>query len=455
MTLLSEKASRGNSKALGNIYLTCRGLVRWIWTLLSDEKITEKEERKIWRSFYDAVGNGAITEGDQVENFLTAAAAAVFCGKDADIAVRKGTPVISMIKFPGDMDAGKKYLRQLFSSVGTEVRASALLCASGVSAESASEILGVSAEEASSSLNGAADALKESAKGISAGKYNINIPTPEMFGDLISRASATADSDGDADSEILSYADAAAASINAASKKKEPESGEGNRKKLRIAALLAAAVLIIGSVGVYFITKGRTEQDGGTGTYDGPVSGKTDTDDTEMFANYHVVMEIKDYGTIELELDSKAAPRTVKNFVDLARSGFYDGLTFHRIMEGFMIQGGDPDGNGSGGSKRKILGEFAANGIENPISHTRGTISMARAPRDYNSARSQFFIVQQDSTYLDGEYAAFGHVISGMDVVDRIAADAKPIDDNGTIPADEQPVILSVTVSVISDEEQE
>ena len=162
---------------------------------------------------------------------------------------------------------------------------------------------------------------------------------------------------------------------------------------------------------------------------------------------YLAEIEVEDYGTIKLELDSNVAPITVENFVDLAESGFYDGLTFHRIMSGFMIQGGDPDGNGTGGSDTEIYGEFAENGFENNLSHKRGVISMARS-NDPNSASSQFFIVHKDNqASLDGKYAAFGWVTSGMDVVDAICADAKPTDSNGTIPADKQPIIKSVKIT--------
>lgn len=160
----------------------------------------------------------------------------------------------------------------------------------------------------------------------------------------------------------------------------------------------------------------------------------------------YAVIDIQDYGTITVQLDRSAAPKTVDNFVSLAQSGFYDGLTFHRIMEGFMMQGGDPNGNGTGGSDKTVEGEFSANGYDNPLSHTRGAISMARS-NDYNSASSQFFIVHQDSTFLDGQYAAFGTVTEGMDVVDAVCADAQPIDDNGTIPPEAQPVITSITIS--------
>ncbi len=160
---------------------------------------------------------------------------------------------------------------------------------------------------------------------------------------------------------------------------------------------------------------------------------------------HHVKITVKDYGTISVELDGEAAPVTVENFIRLASEGFYDGLTFHRIISGFMIQGGDPEGNGTGGSGENIKGEFAANGVENNLSHTRGAISMARA-QDMDSASSQFFIVHQDSTYLDGQYACFGYVTEGMDVVDAICENTPVQDDNGTVAAEDQPVIEKIEV---------
>lgn len=160
---------------------------------------------------------------------------------------------------------------------------------------------------------------------------------------------------------------------------------------------------------------------------------------------HHVEIEIENYGTIALELDADTAPISVTNFVNLAKDGFYDGLTFHRIISGFMIQGGDPLGNGTGGSDTTIKGEFSENGVENDISHVRGVISMARA-NDPDSASSQFFIVHEDSTFLDGQYAAFGHVTEGIEIVDQICADTPVQDSNGTVASDDQPVITSVTV---------
>ncbi|MGI5968618.1 MAG: peptidylprolyl isomerase [Lachnospiraceae bacterium] len=160
---------------------------------------------------------------------------------------------------------------------------------------------------------------------------------------------------------------------------------------------------------------------------------------------HHAEIDIKDYGVISVELDGDTAPITVQNFMDLANSGFYDNLTFHRIISGFMIQGGDPDGNGTGGSDKNIKGEFKSNGVENDISHVRGVISMARS-MDNDSASSQFFIMHQDGTYLDGQYAAFGHVTSGIEIVDQICADTPVVDNNGTVEAANQPVINSVKI---------
>lgn len=158
-----------------------------------------------------------------------------------------------------------------------------------------------------------------------------------------------------------------------------------------------------------------------------------------------VQINIKNYGTIVVELDSVNAPITVENFLTLVNNHFYDGLTFHRIIDGFMIQGGDPLGTGMGGSKETIKGEFLANGVPNKIPHVRGTISMARS-MDKDSASSQFFIVHQDSLFLDGQYAGFGTVISGIEIVDAICQNTKVIDSNGTVLKENQPIIDSIVI---------
>ncbi len=169
---------------------------------------------------------------------------------------------------------------------------------------------------------------------------------------------------------------------------------------------------------------------------------------------HHASIEVEGYGTIHVELYGDEAPETVENFVKLANQGFYNGLTFHRIMDNFMIQGGDPKGDGTGGyevdgKEQNIKGEFSANGVNNDIKHVRGTISMAREGGNNNSASSQFFIVHQtsenNSKSLDGNYAAFGMVTSGMEIVDKICEDVKE-GANGAVEKDKQPVIKSITI---------
>lgn len=157
---------------------------------------------------------------------------------------------------------------------------------------------------------------------------------------------------------------------------------------------------------------------------------------------HHVEMVIKDYGTVKLELNADEAPITVENFINLASEGFYDGVPFHRLDKDFVLQGGDPDGDGIGGSDKPIKGEFAANGVQNNIKHNRGVISMARTG-DPNSASSQFFICLEDSNFLDGSYAAFGCVTEGMDVIDAIR-DNTPESNN--IPKAQQPIIETIKV---------
>ena len=146
-----------------------------------------------------------------------------------------------------------------------------------------------------------------------------------------------------------------------------------------------------------------------------------------------VRITMEDGGIIDIELNEEVAPITCENFKKLVREGFYNGLTFHRVIPGFMIQGGCPLGNGTGGPGWNIKGEFAANGVANPIKHTRGVISMARSMNP-NSAGSQFFIMHKDAPHLDGQYAAFGKVVSGMEVVDKIASVRTDWNDKPTTP---------------------
>ena len=181
-------------------------------------------------------------------------------------------------------------------------------------------------------------------------------------------------------------------------------------------------------------------------TVDAKLTPSVDREGVKADADHPIVcITVKNVGKITLQLDGTQAPITVANFISLIEDGFYNGLTFHRIIDGFMIQGGDPDGTGMGGSPNTIQGEFSANGVNNTISHTRGVISMARS-QDMNSASSQFFICDADSPHLDGQYAAFGYVLKGMNVVDYIADNAIVQDANGTVAPNDQPVIEKIEV---------
>ena len=196
-------------------------------------------------------------------------------------------------------------------------------------------------------------------------------------------------------------------------------------------------------------TKTEEKQDGDADVKETPDTKAEETPDSSedlLSGKYKIEIDIKDYGVIKAEVDADIAPITVTNFVKLVKEGFYDGLTFHRIIAGFVIQGGDPAGNGTGGSDETIKGEFSDNGIENNLSHKRGVLSMARGAYDYDSASSQFFIMHQDNAGLDGQYAAFGEVTEGMEIVDKICEDTPVIDDNGTVEAENQPVINSIKV---------
>ena len=217
-----------------------------------------------------------------------------------------------------------------------------------------------------------------------------------------------------------------------------------------VAAMLMTGVLFMGcgsQSGSKTTQESTSRSDTSSSISSSSKESDSDIEDGEaLTGKHHVEIAVKDYGTIKVELDADIAPITVTNFVNLAKGGFYDGLTFHRIIDGFMIQGGDPLGNGTGGADENIKGEFAQNGVENSISHVRGTISMARS-QEYDSASSQFFFVQSDSTYLDGQYAGFGTVTEGMEIVDKICQDIPVQDNNGTVSPDDQPVIESITVT--------
>ena len=236
----------------------------------------------------------------------------------------------------------------------------------------------------------------------------------------------------------------------ASKKKKQQEQQKKKERVLLVIAACAVACILLGTVISLVLERRQKQPVTSNSTAESAANAGADSvklavSADEINTTHYADISIQDYGTVTVALDETAAPATVQNFIKLAEEGFYDGLTFHRIIDGFMMQGGDPNGNGTGGSDQTIKGEFSENGFDNPISHTRGAISMARS-NNLNSASSQFFIVQQDSTFLDGQYAAFGFVTEGMDIVDRICEEAQPTDNNGSIAKDRQPVIESIVI---------
>lgn len=198
-----------------------------------------------------------------------------------------------------------------------------------------------------------------------------------------------------------------------------------------IAVCAAVVLLVVGGIALFGGKK--------------PAETAETAETADLTVTHKIEIEVEGKGVIKADLYGKLAPITVDNFVKLAKAGFYDGLTFHRVISGFMIQGGDPSGNGTGGSGENIKGEFAANGVTNPLKHTRGVLSMARA-NAYDSASSQFFIMHQDASHLDGMYAAFGQVTEGIEIVDQICAETPVEDSNGTVAPANQPVITAIRV---------
>jgi len=238
-------------------------------------------------------------------------------------------------------------------------------------------------------------------------------------------------------------------------KKARRELAKKKKKQRKIILITLAVVIVLALIafGIYYfyIRPNLPDPDAVSDPAESGQSAQSDEEpsipplEESDVGNIQATITMEDGGTIVLELYPDIAPQSVRNFVYLARQGFYDGLKFHRIMKNFMIQGGCPDSTGSGNPGYSIKGEFELNGWENDLSHERGVISMARGPDDFNSAGSQFFITDADSQGLDGQYAAFGRVISGMDVVDRIA-DTPNSGDNGKVAPENMPVIKSITI---------
>ena len=258
-------------------------------------------------------------------------------------------------------------------------------------------------------------------------------------------------------------------------KKKNKKELEKERQRRKLIAIFSVAGAIVLAISILLVIVLLTQNNGGENKKSSVVSGNGNstsssssvssdsqasdtglktTSNLDPTLTYYADINIRDYGTIKVKLDQEAAPITVDNFVNLANSGFYNELTFHRIIKDFMMQGGDPTGTGNGGSGTNIKGEFTANGVNNPLLHTRGAISMARStPMD--SASSQFFIVQKDKEHLDGNYACFGYVTEGMDIVDKICDETPTIaGSDGSVEEGNRPVIDSIVITTEKTEDK-
>lgn len=323
-------------------------------------------------------------------------------------------------------------------------------------------------------LNHVLDAERENVEKIIAGSKSDASSSYESIAEKLRKKETSISVPEKIDSEVKKFAQAA-----------EKPYKENKRKKMIFGGLATVAVCAVVGIGVFFATRpddnGNANGSGtGTGTNTNTTQNTTSQNtgnltssdknensttnnntqvdssvvtkpliELDKSVDYYATIDIADYGTIKVKLNQEVAPVTVSNFVSLAQKGFYDGLTFHRIMEDFMMQGGAPDGDGTKGAGYNIVGEFTSNDHENNLSHTRGAISMARSTA-YNSASSQFFICHEDSLWLDGDYAVFGYVTEGMDVVDAVCEKSKPTDNNGTIKPEEQPVITSVKITTVA-----
>lgn len=453
MTALIKKAKRGNKEAFITLYERNKETVLYVCeTLLCDFSAADSACIHIFKNMWQLVGDGKIESENEFRH--TAINKAVnYC----KIRIAKGDS--RAFKIPQN----KNFTVSSYENVGNGGYSSLLAALPAIHRfiYVLDGYLGWSEDEIAEALFTKADSIRlaldyqkvnfdrfsASVKQATGKEVSISI---DGFKDYLDAAKEDCETSNALDSAVIASIDAII----------EPIMLEKRRKTKKVClisgiSLIAAIALVLSVIGIVWLQR---DQDAEEDSVD-------DEEYEEEYADleldwitsienpsHYAVIDVADYGKITVALDETQAPVTVENFVTLAKAGFYDGLTFHRIIEGFMMQGGDPKGDGTGGNtdesgkEKNIVGEFYYNGYENLISHTRGAISMARA-NDYDSASSQFFIVHEDCTGdLNMMYAAFGFVTEGMDVVDKICADAEPTDYNGTIEKADQPIITSIKV---------
>lgn len=458
MSVSLEKAGRGTPAALQTLYEQNRSMIYFLSTGLMDDQTAAKAvTQQVFQNTWSAVLEGRIETDEELRSTLlyktvTACKNRVLKADPKAFHLPPKKNFLSTVYTPIRIAPEDSNMQTVLHSLPALHRFIYVLHGCGLYNEKElGKLLNTNAETVRQAIAAEDEILK---KIFSAANHGIGM-TPQEFHQELTNGLKTA---------VVPEAVNESVSRTIATVCKPYQEKAGKRMRRTAIAVICAA-LVLALVVSLCVNHGAEDETGETssvvsetdeGVTDSIVEeDESDTEvDTAVTAEgvtvvenpaYYADIEIENYGTITVALDDTYAPETVDNFVELAQSGFYDGLTFHRIIEGFMMQGGDPNGDGTGGSEENITGEFSDNGVENPLSNTRGAIAMARSS-DYDSASSQFFIVHEDSTFLDGQYAVFGYVTSGMDVVDAVCTTAEPTDDNGTISADDQPVITSVTI---------
>lgn len=464
MTPLIKKAHKGNRDAMTTLYQLNKQQVCYICNLLlCDPKAADNACVQVFKNSWDYLLNGKIETEREFSDFVIKKAVnhcknkvAKSNNKAFKIPVNKnfGATQYSADSIVTDGDA----CDQILASLPPLHRFIFVLYSyANWSEEEIAELLHTKPDVVKAALDAEQinlDRLTSAINQKTGEKTGLSV---DEFHALLADAMVASQIPHAVDTVVIMAIDAIADPIAEKAKKKMMKIGLTSIVSIiLVVALIFGIVAIVKNSGSEDPLDDDTEESGSTDEDTDTITWLTEVESPTHYA----IIDIADYGQITVALDGNSAPETVENFVTLAEEGFYDGLTFHRIIEGFMMQGGDPDADGTGGNKDEdgneinITGEFYYNGYDNYLSHVRGAISMARA-NDYDSASSQFFIVHEDATSsLDMLYAAFGYVIEGMDVVDAVCEAAEPTDDNGTISAEDQPVITSITIYTPEEYEQ-
>ncbi len=452
-----RKALKGSHEAMLSLYDEHKGTVRSLcYSLLLEEKEADHAAAFIFREIFKELVAGRIPNEAEFTR-LTVRKTVMHCKalsskkSNRSFRVPMNANFATTVYDPGKMDITGDLLQIVLKNLPTFHRYIYILNAvCGCSAEQISRIFATSVRNIENALNAeqinvdrivAITRQKRTELPVySAQEFHVDLVQAEIFAVVPTSVDAT----------VKQNVQSLCEPILKARRKK----GNILLGTTGIVALLTVILLVVLSMGGGENPDVDLDNADSNSTTASTPNETTDAAQDEIVASYYADIAIEGYGTITVALDAEAAPETVENFVSLAQSGFYDGLTFHRIIDGYMMQGGCPEGTGYGGNtdadgnEINITGEFSANGFDNPLSHTAGAISMARSLNDYNSASSQFFIVHTDdnTSSLDGEYACFGYVTEGMDIVDAVCAAADPNADNGMIEAEDQPVITSITI---------